>query len=59
MTKEIIDCHYCEYSMCQDEKSSADCYAEDNCYFSHHVEDSKKEAENCPDFEFCDILPKC
>lgn len=59
MKNEIIDCHYCEYAMCQDEKSSVDCYVEDNCYFSHHVKDSKKEAENCLDFEFCDSFPKC
>ena len=59
MKQEIIDCHYCEYGSCLDEKSSVDCYVEDFTYFDHHVKDSKKEAENCGWFEFCDIFPKC
>lgn len=55
----IIDCHYCEYASCLDSKDKCDCYVDDNCYFDHHVVDSKKEAENCSWFEFCDIFPKC
>ena len=54
----VIDCHYCEYACCNDEKSSVDCYVEDFCYFDHCVIDSKKEAEECPFFEFCNIFPK-
>ena len=37
--QEIIDCHYCEWAMCQDKDSECDCYVEDFGYFSHHVED--------------------
>ena len=58
MSKEIVDCHYCEYVMCQDKDSLCDCYVEDYAYFDHHVKDSKIEAENCSWFEFCDIFPK-
>ena len=54
---KIIDCHYCEYAMCYDNKSECDCYCEDNCYFDHHIKDSK-EALNCSMFEYCDIFPK-
>ena len=60
MKKEIIvDCHYCNYAVCHDENSEVDCYVEDFCYFDHHVKDSKKEAEACNDFIFCDSFPKC
>lgn len=58
MEKVKIDCHYCEYAMCIDEKSSVDCYCDDNCYFDHHITDSKKEAENCNLFEYCGVFPK-
>ena len=58
MEKEVIDCHYCEWAMCQDENDGCNCCVEDFGYFSHHVEDSKKEAENCEWFKFCDIFPK-
>lgn len=58
MNEDIIDCHYCNYAMCQDENAKVDCYVEDNRYFSHHVENSKEEAGNCPWFEFCDVFPK-
>ena len=54
---KTIDCHYCEYAMCYDDKSECDCYCEDNCYFDHHIKDSK-EALNCTMFEYCDIFPK-
>ena len=43
--------------MCYDNKSECDCYCEDNCYFDHHIKDSK-EALNCTMFEYCDIFPK-
>lgn len=56
--KEIVDCHYCEYAICMDKNSNCDCYAEDDCYFDHHVKNSKEEAENCNMFKFCDIFPK-
>lgn len=55
---EIIDCHYCECAMCHEKDGYCDCYAQDGGYFDHHVEDSKKEAENCLWFKFCDIFPK-
>ena len=50
---EIRDCHYCEYAVCDDANSDVDCYN----YFQHHVRDSK-EAEQCDDFEYCDVFPK-
>ena len=56
--QEIIDCHYCEWAMCQDKDSECDCYVEDFGYFSHHVEDEQKEAESCLWFKFCGIFPK-
>lgn len=56
--KKVIDCHYCNYACCESAKSPCDCYVEDNCYFDHHVKDSKVEAENCQWFEFCDVFPK-
>lgn len=55
---KVRDCHYCEYACCTDEKSSVDCYVEDNAYFDHHVTDSS-EAEDCEWFRYCDIFPKC
>lgn len=58
MKKEIIDCHYCEYACCENADSWCNCYVEDGNYFSHEVKDSKKEAEECSDFMFCDIFPK-
>lgn len=58
MKQEIIDCHYCEYGCCEDEESNVDCYVDDFTYFDHRVKNSKKEAENCEWFEFCDIFPK-
>lgn len=58
MKKEIIDCHYCEYACCENATSWCKCYIEDGNYFSHEVKDSKKEAEECSWFEFCDIFPK-
>lgn len=54
---EIRDCHYCEYAVCDDANSDVDCYVEDGNYFHHHVRDSK-EAEQCDDFEYCDVFPK-
>lgn len=56
--EEKVDCHYCEYAMCMDEDSGVDCYVADNCYFDHHVIDSK-EAKECACFEYCDVFPKC
>ena len=58
MKKEIIDCHYCEYATCSDPNSWCNCNVEDFAYFDHEVKDSKKEAEECEWFEFCDIFPK-
>ena len=59
MEKQIIvDCHYCEYGCCSDEKSNVDCYVEDFLYFDHHVVDSKREAEKCEWFEYCDVFPR-
>ena len=58
MKKEIRDCHYCEYACCDDADGWCDCYVEDGAYFSHHVVDSKKEAEKCEWFEYCDVFPK-
>lgn len=55
---EIIDCHYCEYATCTDANSWCNCNVEDGCYFDHEVVDSKKEAEKCASFEYCDIFPK-
>lgn len=52
-----IDCHYCEYAMCESPKSYVDCYVDDFSYFDHHVVDSK-EAINCAFFTYCDIFPK-
>lgn len=57
-TAGTVDCHYCEWAMCQDKNSECDCYVEDFGYFSHRVEDSKKEAENCSWFKFCGVFPK-
>lgn len=51
------DCHYCEYALCEDDKSDADCYVEDYSYFDHHVVDSS-EAKECEWFEYCDRFPK-
>ena len=56
--KEIIDCHYCEYACCDDATGWCLCYADDGGYFDHGVKDSKKEAEECSDFKFCNIFPK-
>lgn len=58
MKDKIIDCHYCEWAACQDAEGWRDCYVEDFGYFSHSVEDSKKEAENCLWYKFCDVFPK-
>ena len=58
MEKEIIDCHYCVYASCEDATGWCDCYVEDNCYFDHEVKNSKKEAEECIWFEFCDYFPR-
>lgn len=58
MSENKRDCHYCEFAICTDNKSDVDCYAEDNCYFDHHVTDSS-EAEQCSWFEYCDVFPKC
>ena len=54
---KIRDCHYCEYASCNDADSDVDCYVEDDNYFDHHVKDGK-EAEQCDDFEYCDVFPK-
>ena len=60
MSKEIVDCYYCEYGCCDSPcDEHIDCYCDDNSYFDHHVKDSKEEAENCNMFEFCDYFPKC
>lgn len=56
--KEIIDCHYCDHASCESKQSEVDCYVEDYGYFDHHVVDSKKEAEECGYFSFCDVFPK-
>ena len=58
MMNIIVDCHYCEYASCEDPNSWCSCYVEDFGYFDHKVIDSKKEAEECDWFEFCDIFPK-
>lgn len=58
MNSIVIDCHYCEYAICQDPDGACDCYVDDECYFDHHVEDSKAEAESCNNFRFCNIFPK-
>lgn len=58
MTKEICDCHYCEYAACESADGGCDCYGEDFAYFDHKVKDTKKEAEECEWFKFCDIFPK-
>lgn len=52
--KEIVDCHYCKYANCEDEKGSVSCYADS--YYC--VNDSKEEAKNCNMFTFCDVFPK-
>ena len=52
------DCHYCEYTVCENEKSQCDCYSEDLTYFDHIVKDSKNEAKDCKLFKYCDIFPK-
>lgn len=52
--KKIIDCHYCKYASCEDEKGSVSCYADS--YYC--INDSKEEAENCNMFTFCDVFPK-
>ena len=54
----IIDCHYCEYATCENPTSWCNCNVEDGGYFDHEVKDSKKEAEECSCFEYCDIFPK-
>ena len=54
----VVDCHYCEYAACENPNSWCDCYVEDFAHFDHKVIDSKKEAEECSWFEFCDIFPK-
>lgn len=54
----IVDCHYCEYATCSDPNSWCNCNVDDFAYFDHKVKDSKKEAEECDWFEFCDIFPK-
>ena len=48
-----VDCHYCEYATCSDPNSWCNCNVEDFAYFDHKVKDSKKEAEECDWFEFC------
>lgn len=53
----IRDCHYCDYAMCCDKDGDVDCYG-DFRYFDHHVEDSKKEAEECSLFLYADDFPK-
>lgn len=58
MNEFIIDCHYCEYAVCDDDKSLVDCYSDDNGYFDHSVKNSRKEAEECNMFEFCSVFPK-
>lgn len=55
--KRIIDCHYCENACCENAGGWCKCYNDDG-NFSHDVEDSREEAENCPFFEYCDIFPK-
>ena len=57
MNEEIVDCHYCEHAGCITPDGWCDCYVEYG-YFSHEVKDSKKEAEECDWFMFCDIFPK-
>ena len=59
MTKDIIvDCHYCEEALCSSPDDDwCDCYG-DFGWFDHKVIDSKKEAENCSLFKYCDIFPK-
>ena len=53
----IVDCHYCEEAACISADSGCNCY-NDFGYFDHTVEDSKREAEECPFFRYCDIFPK-
>lgn len=57
LDKKIVDCHYCENAMCMDSNGWCQCYADEG-FFSHDVKDSKKEAEECEWFEYCDIFPK-
>jgi len=54
----VKDCHYCNYACCSDANSDVSCYVEDGGYFSHYVTDSKKEAEECRYFKYCDCFPK-
>ena len=56
---EVVDCRYCDYCVCDsptDDK--VDCYVEDGCYFSHHIKDPVKEAQDCEWFRYCDSFPK-
>lgn len=54
----IIDCHYCDNAVCNSPTDpKCECYCDDG-YYSHHVYDSKTEAEECLWFRFCDIFPK-
>ena len=55
--EQIIDCHYCEEATCTDATGWCNCNG-DFGYFDHEVKDSKKEAEECPFFRYCDIFPK-
>lgn len=52
--KKIRDCHYCSYATCNEPDGWCDCYLEDG----FTVKDSKKEAEECEFFEYCDVFPK-
>lgn len=57
--KETIDCRYCNYCYCNSPTDKeADCYVEDEAYFSHHIKDPIKEAEECSFFIYCDSFPK-
>lgn len=55
--EQIIDCHYCEHAYCENADGWCKCYSDDG-YFSHDIENSKEEAENCLSFEYCNIFPK-
>lgn len=57
-SNKIVDCHYCEYAVCDNAKSDCDCYVDDFSHFDHKVKDSKREAIECNSFSYCDIFPK-
>ena len=58
---EVVDCRYCNYCACDSptDDKNVDCYGEDGGgYFSHHIQDPVKEAQDCEWFRYCDSFPK-